>query len=163
MYHGPLVSSGTTLRFGDDAGGSSSADSACRPLRPKSADVDEHEMVVGPAGDDRARRGHQPVGEGRGVVDDRGRIVAANDGCDASASATALAAITWGSGPPRTSGTPAVDELGELVRAQHEPAARTAQGLVRRRRDDVRVRHGVVVAGEHLAGDETRRSAPCRP
>ena len=48
----------------------------------------------------------------------------------------------------------AVDRVGELRLAQHHAAARAAQRLVRRRRRDVGVRHGVEVAGEHLAGDE---------
>ena len=51
---------------------------------------------------------------------------------------------------------PAVDELGQLLRAEHEPAARTAQCLVGRGGDDVRVRDGVVVAGQDLAGDQPR-------
>ena len=52
-------------------------------------------------------------------------------------------------------GTAAVDELGEFRLAEHEPAARTAQRLMGCGGDDMRMWDGVVVAGEHLARDET--------
>ena len=48
----------------------------------------------------------------------------------------------------------AVDGVGELGVAQHQAAARAAQGLVRGRGHDVGVADRVEVAGEDLAGDE---------
>jgi len=57
--------------------------------------------------------------------------------------------------PPEHQRATAVDELGQLARAQDEASARPAQGLVRGRGHDVRVRHGVVVAREHLSRHES--------
>ena len=48
----------------------------------------------------------------------------------------------------------AVDRAGVLLGRQHQPAARTAQRLVRGGGGQVRVRHRVLVAGEHLAGHQ---------
>ena len=48
----------------------------------------------------------------------------------------------------------AVDVAGELLLREHQTAPRPAQRLVRRGGGDVRVRHRVLVAGEHLAGHE---------
>ena len=50
----------------------------------------------------------------------------------------------------------AVDGGGVLLGRQHHAAARAAQGLVRRRGDDVGVRHRILVAREHLAGHQAR-------
>ncbi len=48
-----------------------------------------------------------------------------------------------------------VDGAGVLLGGQHQAAARAAQRLVRRRGGDVRVGHRILVAGEHLARDQT--------
>ena len=49
VYHGPLVSSGMTLRFKVMPAVRSAA-SACRPLSPNGRTIDEHEVVVRAAG-----------------------------------------------------------------------------------------------------------------
>ena len=58
------------------------------------------------------------------------------------------------SGPPEDHRAAAVDRRRVLLGRQHQAAARTAQRLVGRGRDDVGVRHRVLVAGEDLAGDQ---------
>ena len=73
VYHGPLVSSGMTLRFSvmPAARQRRLGLSAVETERP---DVDEHEVVVGAAGHDRDAPRDQRLGEHPGVVDDRRRV-----------------------------------------------------------------------------------------
>ena len=70
--------------------------------------------------------------------------------------ATALAAMTCGSGPPSTSGQPrSTCSLNSCV-AQHQPPPRPAQGLVRRGRHDMGIRDRIEFSLEHLAGHQAR-------
>ena len=73
----------------------------------------------------------------------------------ASLKQTALAAMMCISGPPCTPGkSAAIEILGVLLAAQDHAAARPAQRLVRRRRDEVGVRHRARMdAGRDQAGD----------
>ena len=76
-----------------------------------------------------------------------------NDGWAASRNATALPAMTCSSGPPCQPGNTALSiARGVLGLRQDAPAARTAQRLVRRERDDV----GDAAPG---SGARRRRSA----
>ena len=60
--------------------------------------------------------------------------------------ATALAAMTCGKGPPSTIGQPRSTCSSNSSRAEDQPAARSAQGLVRRRGDHVGVGERVLLA-----------------
>ncbi len=68
----------------------------------------------------------------------------------------ALAAMMCGSGPPSTMGQPLSMYWPNSFVDKHDAAARSAQGLVGRRRDYLGVGEGTVVAGEHAARDEPR-------
>ena len=106
------------------------------------AQVHEHEVVVRAARHDIEAALHERRRERPRVRDDLRGVRRLNDGFSASLSATALAAITCSSGPPCMPGNTALSIAFACSRlAQDEPAARPAQRLVRRRRDDVRVRH----------------------
>ena len=98
----------------------------------------------------------QRFGERARVVDDRRGVDSRTAGCDASAQRDRLGGHHVRQRAAEHERAAAVDVLRELLLAEHEPAARTAQRLVRGGRDDVRVRHRIEVAGEHLAGDEPR-------
>ena len=74
---------------------------------PERAEVHEHQVVVGAAGDEAQAVPGQLGGQRLGVVDDL-LLVAANSGCSASWKATALAAMTCISGPPWMPGKTAV-------------------------------------------------------
>ena len=69
VYQAPLGSRGIELRLVTTPA-SSSADSAWRPVRPNADDVEQDEVVVGAAGDQRGAALQQAVGERPGVVDD---------------------------------------------------------------------------------------------
>ena len=74
-------------------------------------------MVVGAAGDERAAARQEALGQCLGVVGDPLGVRRRTAGWRASASATALAAITCDSGPPSTIGQPrsTASEYSELV------------------------------------------------
>ena len=100
-----------------------------------------------------APRRSRPSASARALSTMRLRVVA-EPGRRASASATALAAITCGSGTAEHHRAAAVDCSASVVVAQHHAAARAAQRLVRGGGDDLGVRHRVEVAGEDLARDQ---------
>ena len=101
----------------------------------------------------RSRARATPSRERARVGDDL-RAVVLERGCSASRNATALAAITCISGPPCMPGNTAVSiVLGEARVAQDHAAARPAQRLVRRRRDDVRL-------ADRATGGRPPRPAP---
>ena len=90
-------------------------------------------MGVGPAGHDVEAVGFERLGERLGIFHDV-LAYSLNDGRSASPNATALAAMTCISGPPCWPGKTAELIFRQfLVVAEHEAAARAAQGLVRRR------------------------------
>ena len=134
-----------------------SAASASLPVMFLSIRSTQEQMIVGAAGDDLVAALHQRRRPWRA----RSRAPASgtrlNSGCSASSNATALAAITCISGPPCVPGN--TSELSFLSISsfgarEDQAAARTAQRLVRRRRDDVGVRHGIRIdAGSDEAGD----------
>ena len=127
------------------------------------AQVDEHEVHVGAAGQDvdavagaQQLLGDAPARRRSCAAGARGRPRSAR-----SCSATALPAITCSSGPPCWPGNTA-----ELIffacssLAEDHAAARAAERLVDRRGDDVGVRHRARVQARRR---RARRSAPCRP
>ena len=93
-----------------------------------------------------------------------------NSGVDASFSATAIAAVVWSCGPPCRPGKTALSIASPCASSRQEHrAARPAQRLVRRRRDDRRVSDGgrVRAAGDESGdvrdvGDERARRRPSR-
>ena len=123
-------------------------------VEPGRGQVDEHEVDVGAAGEDRDAALLQALGERLGVGD---RL--------ALAGAELLAGGDLqrdGLGGDRVHQRPAllagedrfVDRFRVLLAAEDHAAARAAEGLVDRRRDDVGVRHRVgVLAGGDQAGE----------
>ncbi len=113
--------------------------------------VDEHDVIVGAAADDAEAGGRERAGQPRRVLHDlslirgelrRRRFLEADRlGRDDVHQRSALHA-----GEHR-----AIEILRVALAAQHHAAARAAQRLVRRRRDEVGVRHRARV---HAAGDQ---------
>ena len=132
-----------------------SASSATLPVRPRRRRSTQHEVVVGAARDQveaaldqrrrRARARSRPRAAGR-----RG-----SRRVSASPKHTALAAMTCISGPPWSAGNTALSSFSAQRRAaQHEPAARAAQRLVRGAGHQVGVRHRArVEPGRDQPGD----------
>ena len=117
------------------------------------ADVDEHQVVVGAAGDQVAAPGQEALGQRLGVVGDLLGVAAEG----------VLAGLGEGDGlgghhvrerAAEHHRAAAVDAGGVLLGGQHDAAARAAQRLVRGGGDDVGVRDRVLVAGEDLAGHQ---------
>ena len=161
VTNGDCVSRGTVFLF-TVMPAASSACSATLPVSVRRvAQVHEHQMVVGAAGDDagsRARRARRPApGRWRTtcaavVLERRLERLAERHrlGGDHVLERSALRA-----GEDRL-----VDRLGVLGLAEDESAARAAQRLVRGGRDDVGVRHRRRM---HARRRRARRSAPCPP
>ena len=155
VYQGPLGSNGIGLRL-SVIPHLRMASSACRPVMPEGrGDVDEHQVVVGPARDHLQARLHECLGEGPGVLDDLLRV-GGELGPEGLGEGDRLGRHHVGQGAAQHQRAAAVDVLLELLGAEHQPAARAAQGLVGRRRDDVGVGERVLLALQHLAGDEAR-------
>ena len=73
VYQAPFGSRGIALRL-VTMPESSSADSACRPVSPNVRHVEQHQVVLGAAGDQLRAPPLQAVGERDGVVGDRLRV-----------------------------------------------------------------------------------------
>ncbi len=152
VYQAPFGSRGTELRL-VTMPESSSADSACRPVIAVRRDVDQHQVVLGAAGDDLRAALHQALGQRDRVVGDvlgvrlEGRTAGLGE-------RDRLGRHHVSERAAEHHRAAAVDRGRELRLAEHHAAARAAQRLVRRGGGDVRVRHRVEVAGEHLAGDQ---------
>ena len=120
------------------------------------AQVDEHEVHVGAAGEhvDRAGRAQQLIGERLGAGH-RALLALAEELGLRDAEGDRLArddVLERAALLAREDGR--VDGLGVLLAAQDQAAARAAEGLVHRRGDDVGVGHRVgVLAGGHEAGE----------
>src|SRR6056297_2031074 len=127
---------------------------AARQVRVRVAEVDQHEVVVGPAGDQGEPVVGQRLGEDLRVVDHAPRVVL-ELGFERLLEPHRLA----GDVVHERAALPAgehrlVDVVGELVVAHHDPAAAGADRLVRRAGDEVRDadRRGVDARGDE-AGD----------
>ena len=128
--------------------------SASLPVMLGGAQVDEHEVVVGAAGDEAEAALDHRLGQRRGVVDDLLDVglelglqrLAEGDGLGGD---DVLERAALDAGEDRL-----VERLGVLLLAQDDAAARTAQRLVRGGGDEVGVRHrrGVRAGGDE-AGD----------
>ena len=116
------------------------------------AHVDEHQVVVGPAGDDRGARLDQRRGEGLRVRH-RLRRVALELGAHRLLEGDRLGGDDVLERPALQRGEDGlVDRLGEVRVAEDHPAARAAQRLVGGGAHDVRVRHRARVhPGRHEA------------
>ena len=120
VTHGGRGSNGTALRL-TVMPASCRRSSACWPSRSECAQVDEHQVHVGAAGEHGdagrgdVRRG-EPLGDDAGAVERALLAVLELLACAATLNATALAAITCMSGPPCWPGEHRrVDLLGVLL------------------------------------------------
>ena len=104
VYQAPLGSTGIELRLVTTPE-SSSAASACRPVSPNEVTSSSTMWLSVPPVTNRAPRRRKPSASALALSATR-CAYAWNEGWRASASATALAAITWDSGPPSTIGQP---------------------------------------------------------
>ena len=138
VYQAPFGSRGTALRL-VTMPASSSADSAWRPVSPNDGHVDQHEVVVGAAGDQPGAALQQPVGQRDGVVGDRLRV-GAERRLPRLGQRDRLGRHHVPERAAEHHRAAAVDRVGELRLAQHHAAARAAQRLVRRGGRDVGVR-----------------------
>jgi hypothetical protein len=132
-----------------------SAASAALPVRPSWAQIDQHQMVVRAAGDDAEAAVGERLGQRLGVVDHLLRI-GLEPGLQRFAESHRLGGDDMHQRAALQAGEDGrIDLLGDiLVVGQHDAAARAAQGLVRRRGDDmgVRERRGMRAA-RHQTGE----------
>ena len=110
-------------------------------------------MVLGSTRDEAGTAAHEPFGERSRVLDDATRV-AGELRLARFGERDRLRRHDMRHRPSEHGRTALVDELGVFGCAQHEAAARPAQRLVRRRRDHVRVRYRIEVAGEDTTRDE---------
>ena len=124
------------------------------PGEPVGRHVDQDEVVVGATGHQGGPARGEALGERLCVVGHLLRVDLER-GLPRLDQRHGLGRHHVGQRPAEDHRAAAVDVGGELLLGQHHPAARSAQGLVRGGGDHVRVGHRVLVAGEHLAGDQT--------
>ena len=110
-------------------------------------------MVVGAAGDQAGVPLDEPVGQGLRVVGD-GLGVLPERRLAGLGQRDGLGGHHVRQRAAEHHRAALVDRRGVLLGGQHQTAPRAAQRLVRRRRHDVRVRHRILVTGEHLARDQ---------
>ena len=155
VYQGPLGSNGIGIAIERDPAAADrllglaagdSRGSTRRPARSRWLSVPPVRTLQ-PVADER-------FGEGPGIGDDLPRIVG-ELGPQGLGEGDRLGGHHVGQRASQHQRAAAVDVLLELFGAQHQAPARSAQGLVRRRRHDVGVGDRVVLAREHLAGDQT--------
>ena len=110
-------------------------------------------MVVGAAGDQGGAAAHQPLGERLGVVG-HPLCVGLEGGLAGLGEGDRLGGHYVRQRPAEHHRAALVDGVGVFGGGQHQAAARAAQRLVGGGGDDVGMRHRILVAGEHLAGDQ---------
>ena len=162
VYHAPFGSRGTELRFVTTPASRSAG--LCLPAREPEArgDVHENEVVVRPTAYEARSPAQKPFCERPGVGDYRRRVRGercAPRFCEGDR----LRSHHVRKRPPEHHRATLVNVRGVLIRAEHEPTARTTKRLVRRRGHDIGMRHRVEITRQDISCHEAQRSEPCRP